>query len=215
MFKIIDYTKEVLSGRTIYRTLLNLLVKEHCRGLNGEILDLAGGGNASYYKYLPTNAKIIRTNCRTGKGIDKVVDFNQALPFADDSIDNILFFNAIYIVKDRVKLLKELKRILKNGGKLFIVSPFIANEMPEPRDYCRLTYEGLEKELQEADFPDIRIIRFGERFSSVVYLLDPIWLFSFIRIIIYSLALFFDRVIPRKIKEKHPVPLGYFCVINK
>jgi len=215
MVKTLDFTKQIFKGRTIYRILFNWEVKKNCYDLKGKTLDLAAGSKASYYEYLSPNLEIIKTDCKNGKGIDKIVDFNQILPFEDNFFDNILFFNALYIVEDRVKLLKEMKRILKSGGKIFIASPFIANEMPEPHDYCRLTYEGLKKEFKEAGFENFDIKRFGERFSCAVYLLHPLLMFNIVRFFVYGFSLFFDQLIPPNIKKKYPTPLGYFCILEK
>ncbi|MBI4812392.1 methyltransferase domain-containing protein [Candidatus Falkowbacteria bacterium] len=215
MNNFLDFIKQVFKNRTIYRILFNRQVRENCKDLRGEILDLAGGGNASYYDYLPAGLKIIKTNYKESGDIDKIIDFNKPLPFADNSINNILFFNALYIVDDRIKLFQEMKRILKPGGKIFISSPFIANEMPEPHDYCRLTAEGLEKEFKEAGFIDFEIRRFGERFTSGAYLLHAFYFFNPIRFFVYGAILLLDKIIPKNIRRNHPAPLGYFCIIKK
>lgn len=204
-----------MKGKTIYKILLNKLVSKHCRDITGDVLDLAGGGNPDYKKYLPKNINYIGSDLNAHGEAKKQIDINEPLPFAENSFDNVLFFNAIYIIEEPLGVLKEIKRILRPAGKLFIVSPFIANEMPEPHDYCRFTAEGLERELKQAGFSDFEIIRFGERFTSAAYLLHKFFLFDFIRFFIYGLAIFLDKIIPVGIKKGHPAPLGYFCVIKK
>jgi SAM-dependent methyltransferase len=213
MFKIKDFILQVLKGKTIYRVFFNWLVMENTYYLKGEVLDLAGGGNASYYKYLPKDLKIIKTNLKDSDGF--FVDLNKKLNFENNSIENIFLFNAIYILENRLSTLQEIKRVLKPGGKFFLTYPFIANEMPEPHDYCRLTYEGIERELNDVNFSSVKIIRFGERFTSAAYLIHPLFFFNFLRLINYTLAIFLDKLMPNKIKKNYPTPLGYFCVIEK
>lgn len=215
MFKIIDFIKQIFRGKSIYRILFNWQVRENCKDLSGDVLDLAGGSRPSYYKYLPKDLRIIKTDYKKNSGIDKIVDINKPLPFNSDFVESVFLFNAIYIAKDRSLLLAELNRILKKGGRIFIASPFIASELAEPNDFCRLTEEGLEQEFKQAGFADFKITRFGERFSSAAYLLHSFFIFSFIRLIIYSFCLLLDKIIPKKIKKLHPTPLGYFCVIRK
>jgi SAM-dependent methyltransferase len=204
-----------MKSKTIYKILLNRQVLEHCREMSGDVLDLAGGGNPSYKKYLPEDINYVGSDLNAHGEAKQQIDINKPLPFVENSFDNILFFNAIYIVEESVSVLKEIKRILKPGGKLFIASPFIANEMPEPHDYCRFTAEGLERELKRAGFSDFKIIRFGERFTSAVYLLHKFFLFDFIRFFIYGFAIILDKIIPAGIKKNHPAPLGYFCIVWK
>ena len=211
----IDFSKQVFHGKTIYRILFNDQVKKHCALLSGRVIDLAGGSKSSYYPYLPAGLEITKTNYFAGEGIDQVVNLDQVLPFADDSFDAALLFNAIYIMAEPAKTLAEIKRILKPGGKLYLASPFIANEMPEPHDYCRFTAEGLEQLLAQAGFSEVKVERFGERFSSAAYLLHLLFGFNLARFLAYSAALFLDKMIPTKLAKNYPTPLGYFCVVKK
>jgi len=209
MNKTFDFIKQVFQGKSIYRILFNWKVQEYCQNLNGKCLDLAGGKDPSYHKYWSFNddAKLIKT--------DLEVDLNKDLPFEDNSIDNILFFNAIYIIKYPVKLMKEINRILKKDGKLFISSPFISNEAKEPDDYQRFTSQGLERLLKKSNFNNFEIVPFGERFTAGVYLWHSFFIFNFIRLIVFAKALLLDKLIPKKIKKLHPCPILYFVIVKK
>ncbi|MCG2699678.1 methyltransferase domain-containing protein [Candidatus Parcubacteria bacterium] len=177
---------------------------------------MAAGSNPSYYKYLDfKKIKIIRADYNLDKSPDLKIDLNQSLPLDNNSIDNIFLFNVIYIIKNPKKLLKEIHRVLKKGGRLFISSPFIFNEAREPNDFRRLTSQGLERALGKSGFSDFEIIPYGERFSVIVYLLHNFFIFNFIRLIAFSKALLFDKLIPKKIKKLHPCPLGYFIIAKK
>lgn len=203
-----------LSGKSIGRILFNEQVLIRCAGLSGRVLDLAGGRNPSYLGLLPVNAEVTRTNYVASEGVE-VIDFNEPLPFGDSSYNAVLLFNALYIADDADKLLREIFRILKSGGRLFLSSPLIANEMPEPHDYIRYTHEGLERLLRKNGFRDIDIERVGERGSAAMTILSPYFGFNFIRALVYPLAILFDMLVPARVRREHPTPVLYFCVCTK
>lgn len=209
--KKLSLTKQILEGHTIYRYYFNNLVFHYTEDLEGKVLDLAGGKEASYRKYLPKNIDITYSDIEG----DTIIDFNQELPFEDNTFDSVFLFNAIYIAQDPVSLLKEIKRVLKPKGILYLSSPFISNVMPEPHDYRRYTEEGLRVIFKESQFEVKSIEKFGDRFTTCAYLLHPFMLFKPLRLIGYSAAILLDKIIPAKTKEKYPTPLGYFAVLEK
>ncbi len=214
--KIFDFIKQVFRGKSIYRIQFNWQVQKHCRNLTGKCLDLAAGKDPSYHQYWSLeNAELINADYNQDKNPDLQIDFNRELPLEDNSIDNIFFFNAIYIVKEPEKLMQEIHRVLKKEGRLFIASPFVFNEAKEPNDYRRLTSQGLEELLKQGGFSDFEIIPFGERFTAGIHLWHSFFLFNFIRLISFTKAMVFDKLIPKKVKRLHPCPLGYFVVGRK
>ena len=210
-----EFVAQIFCGKTIGRILFNKEVALHCGSLSGKVLDLASGGRSSYTKYLPKDIDIITTDSLMKDGVSASVDFNESLPFPAGEFDAVLFFNALYIAENRISTLQEIARVLKKDGVLYLSSPFLYAEIPEPVDYCRLTAEGLEKELREAGFSRAKIVRFGERFTAAANLLHPFFVFNVVRFVAYGLAIFLDKMIPAKIKHQHPAPLGYFCVAQK
>lgn len=212
MNRFVDFTTEAFKGKTVGRIIFNWYVKNECKDINGEVLDLAGGG-ASYYRYLPKGLSVTRTNIEDNN-IDIRVDINKDLPFGNDLFDVIFLFNALYIIKGRKSLLIEIKRILKNGGLFFISTPLIVGEIPEPDDFVRLTFQGISDELKEAGFNNFEIKRMGGRFTSSTSLLHQFYYFNIIRFFVYGVAILFDRL-TENFQKKSPAPLGYFCVVKK
>jgi len=213
MKKFWDFARQTFRGKSVYRILFNWLVYERCWKIRGRVLDLASGCGASYSRYLPKEATVISGDLKTIEG--ETLDFDKRLPFDDGTFDSVLFFNALYITSDPLFTFKEIFRVMKKGGALYLSSPFIANEMPEPHDYLRFTREGLQRELEKVGFQEIRINRFGERFSSAAYLLHALLVFNLVRFIVNGFSLFLDKLIPKKIRKIHPTPLGYFAICKK
>jgi len=214
--KIFNFIKQVFQGKSIGRILLNWQIKEHCQNLKGICIDLAGGDNPSYYKYWNLkNIQLIKTDYNQDKNPDKIVDLNNSLPFDNNFADNIFLFNVLYIIKEPDKLIKEIYRILKPNGKVFLNSPFVFNEAREPDDFRRLTSQGLEELLKQSGFSNFEIISYGGRFTAMAFLWHSFFIFNFIRLIAFTKALLFDKLIPKKIKKLHPCPLGYFVIVKK
>ncbi len=211
----LKFIRQVLAGKSIGRILLNRTLREECSGLSGRVIDLAGGNHPSYRSLLPKEIEFITTDYKAAPGVGVVVDLNQTLPFDNDSVSTFLCFNALYILDDRERFLKEVHRTLAPHGKLFLSSPFITNEMPEPHDFVRLTHEGLLQAFKSAQFSKVSIIPYGERATAAMYLLHPLFFLSIIRLPFYALAVLVDALLPQTLKKKHPAPIGYFVIAEK
>ena len=66
------------------------------------------------------------------------------LPFLNNSVDMIISQCAIEHIKNGVKALKEMERVLKPEGIIFVEAPFIYPYHPEPFDLRRWSCEGLD-----------------------------------------------------------------------
>ncbi|PIR05759.1 hypothetical protein COV56_01075 [Candidatus Kuenenbacteria bacterium CG11_big_fil_rev_8_21_14_0_20_37_9] len=213
--KITYLFKGIYHGKSLARILLNWHCREYLAHLEGKVIDLGSGSGASYHKYLSNKAELIKTDGRAAKNLDAQIDLNDQLKIPGNFFDNAILFNVLYILKDPSHSLKEINRILKPGGKLLLSTPLIFNESPEPVDYWRFTFQGLRIILEQSGFKNIKIIRMGERFSSGVMLINPWQKLGFLNYFLYPLALLLDKLLPKKIKEFHPCPLGYLVVCEK
>lgn len=202
------FIQKILNRKTLFRFLTEESLRKEFKLLGGDVLDLASG-SSSYADLLPQGIRLVKTDLHPQNNETKQVDCSKPLPFGEGTFDGVLFINALYTLKDRESFVKEAYRVLRPGGRAIIVSPFIANEMPEPHDYCRLTCEGLQELMGNEPWNTLRIERIGERFSSSANLLHPALLISPIRVVVYGLALAFDRLVPRRARDRHPTPLGY------
>ena len=210
MNKFLDLIKETLKRKSIYRILMNWAIYENCQDLKGLMIDLGGGEKPSYYNYWKINPTSFIVVDIDEKKPDIVCDLNKPLPFEDNFADVIFLFNVIYIINKPENLVKEIHRVLKSDGKFFLCSPFIFNEAKEPHDYFRLTSEGISTILDEARFKNYQIIPFGERFTAALFLTEKLVILNILKIPIRLLALFLDKIYPKKLKKFHPCPIGYF-----
>jgi SAM-dependent methyltransferase len=213
---LVYFLKETWHKRTIYRVLFQWeLIKNKVLFDNKEVLHIASGGNPTYGDYIyPCAKKIIKTDYIKKPGVDQILDFNMNFPFENEMFDVVILCNALYIANDPSFTLSEIARILRPNGTYILVNPFVANEMPQPHDFGRLTKEGIRK-LTTPLFKEIALKGIGERGTSALYVLQPFVRFWIIRMIFYPIAIFIDHLIPRNVKRHHPFPLGYIYVGRK
>ena len=83
----------------------------------------------------------------------------QNLPFANDSFDVVISCETIEHLPDASKALREMRRVSRPGGKLFLTTPNYANLMGLYEVYARFRHPG-RKDDQPFDrrqwFPQIR-----------------------------------------------------------
>jgi SAM-dependent methyltransferase len=89
--------------------------------------------------------------------VDIVADATK-LPFADNSIDGAVSESVFEHVPDAQEVAKEMVRVIKPGGYIYVSAPFIHPYHASPDDFNRWTISGL-KHL----FPELEIIKSGIR----------------------------------------------------
>jgi len=210
------FLKETYKRRTIYRLLFGWeLYKNRQLFENKEVLDLGSGGNPSYGGLIYHLAKkVTKTDYKEKQGVDQILDFNKKFPFGEGSFDVVILCNALYIAENPSFVISEINRIIRPNGQFVLINPFVANEMPEPHDYERLTKEGIEK-ITEPFFQRNLMTPIGERGTVATYALQPIFFLWIIRIIGYSIGILVDKFTPKNVKKNHPFPLGYLYVGRK
>jgi SAM-dependent methyltransferase len=77
------------------------------------------------------------------ENVDIICDIHD-LPFNDASVDAIFNIAVLEHVKSPDLVLKEIHRVLKPGGKVFSVIPFMQPFHASPNDFQRYTLPGIE-----------------------------------------------------------------------
>ncbi len=90
-----------------------------------------------------------------------VTDLTKGIPLDDGSADIITLSNTLEHIPDPLPLLKESRRIVRNGGYIFGTVPFLVQEHQEPYDFNRYTHFQLERLLTEAGFTHVRVVPLG------------------------------------------------------
>lgn len=170
------------------------------------------------------NKNVINVDIFQYGNVDIVCDISD-LPFEDKSIDIILNLAVLEHVKEPSEIIKEVQRVLKDGGIVYTAFPFIQGFHASPYDFTRVTREGILH--LHRDFDIIAVKPFGGPTSGMLWILQE-WLaiaFSFGNKKIYTALYFLFLILlsPLKFLDyfliKHPmaknIASGFACIAKK
>ena len=83
------------------------------------------------------------------------------MPIPDDSFDAVLCTQVLEHLEWPRESVKEMYRVLKPGGRLFVTVPMSQGEHQVPYDFFRYTSYGLRSICQHAGFGEVEVRPFG------------------------------------------------------
>jgi SAM-dependent methyltransferase len=212
---MIKYFKEIFRGKGIGRIMANFSLVDY--ELKGVVVDIGGGEDPSYLRFFRKAENF--SLCNIDFKSEKYSQINlekDNLPFATESVDQILMFNILEHIYNYNFLVDEVFRIIKSGGEVIGYVPFLINYHPDPHDFWRYTNETLEKIFTEAGFKEVKITAIGFGPWLINYNNIMVFLPKILRIILfpfyYALDWLFLKIKP-DIKKRFP--LGYLFIVIK
>jgi len=157
---------EVARGNALRRAHMNLDLKDRL-DLRGVVLDMGRSlsRSATYRRFLPapgTNGlRYVAVDLLAKQRPDLRADFERPLPLKDGSVDRVMLLNVLEHIYEHRLLLRELRRVLKPGGKMYFYVPFFIVVHRHPHDFYRYTDEALERLMREAGFAKADIVPHG------------------------------------------------------
>jgi SAM-dependent methyltransferase len=103
-------------------------------------------------------------------------DASEPLPFPNESFDVVLCIDSINHLKDRNKVLREFRRVLKKGGEILYTDPIVATGILTPEELAIRSSMGFflfvpvgenERLLKDAGFREIESWDATENMASV------------------------------------------------
>lgn len=137
--------------------------------IDGGILDVGGSKKSGYHELIKGNHTITTGNIDDSYGIDIVFDAQNPWPFPDTSFDGVLLVNILEHLYHYDVALDEAYRVLKPGGTVAGVVPFMFNVHASPNDYFRYTKSTLLKVFGDRGFRGVRVTELGTGAFSVIY----------------------------------------------
>jgi len=132
----------------IIKSRISKLVKSNFGHKKEDILDLGCGDNPYYHKYV--NGKLLCFDIRKTR-TSNVVGNANSLPFKNGSFDSVISINSFYYFENPFDSSKEVGRVLRKGGKFFLIMPFMYPIHDAPHDKYRFTEFGI-KEILKRNF---------------------------------------------------------------
>ncbi len=139
---------------SIMRTLMNQIIENI--QFKGKLLDIGGGENCNYRNIL-RGTNYTSVNIERKISPDYLIKVNERIPIKDNSFHSCLMFNVLEHIYDWTFIFAEVKRLLKNKGKIYIIIPFLYPIHAAPNDYIRVTGSYLQTFLVKNKFSDIKI----------------------------------------------------------
>lgn len=91
----------------------------------------------------PPGAKIVCVDIELGPGVDLVADAHDLHMVETNSIDCVVSISTLEHVRNPAKVVKEIFRILKPGGIVYLSIPFIFPYHADPDDFYRYSHRGI------------------------------------------------------------------------
>jgi SAM-dependent methyltransferase len=123
------------------------LIARHRDGL---VLDCGAGLRNTYYANV-VNYEIVAYDTTD------VLGAAERLPFADASFDAVLSLNVLEHVRDPFRAAREMMRVLKPGGEVMAVAPFLQPLHGYPNHYYNMTAQGLLALFDDLSDPSIEV----------------------------------------------------------
>jgi SAM-dependent methyltransferase len=147
-----------------YREFLDAIDGKTCR-----VLDV-GCGAGTYRQEINRRGRYVGMDANAALHPEVVCDFNrQAFPFPAESFDVVLSDSVLEHVMQPFAVMDEIHRVLKKGGRGFILVPFHYKAHGSPHDFFRYSKGGLHFLLRK--FTAIEIYPIGGSMSVLCHIL--------------------------------------------
>lgn len=127
--------------------------------ISGRVLDVGAGGQP-YRRYLVEGTDYVSMDISKGSGAD-IVGSVLDIPIEDGDFDGIICTEVIEHVENPQSAVRELLRVTRTGGLMYLTAPMSWGLHYEPHDYFRFTRYGLSSMLEREGFSVLETRQIG------------------------------------------------------
>ncbi len=125
--------------------------------IKGKVLDVGGGKNARYAKFLTDADTVESVNIDPEIAPTYLLEPGQPFPIEDNTFDNAVCMNTLEHIYDAKFVINETYRVLKPGGTAVITIPFLFRLHGHPDDFFRGTPSWWEESIKQAGFSKMEL----------------------------------------------------------
>lgn len=109
------------------------------------IYDIGAKGAGGKYAFgkPPVGSRVVCVDIEGGPGVDLVADAHDLHMVDDNTVDCVVCVSVLTHVKYPAQVMKEVHRILKPGGVVYVSIPFIYPYHTDPYDFYRFSCQGM------------------------------------------------------------------------
>lgn len=126
--------------------------------LSGRVLDMGGGRKATYLKVLPNVTGIESANIDPAIDPTHLIAPAGPLPFEAETFDEVICFNTLEHIYDPAAVVRDLYRVLKPGGRLHVIVPFMFRIHGHPDDFTRATPSWWEETFKRSGYAELSLM---------------------------------------------------------
>lgn len=111
---------------------------------NSLVIDIGSKNSRGYSEgRLPKGSKLVCVDIEDGPGVDLVADAHDLHMIKDNTVDCVVTISTLEHVRYPQKIVKEIYRILKPGGIVYVSVPFVFVFHSDPDDHYRFSVDGV------------------------------------------------------------------------
>ena len=209
LFKPLAYRHPTWQSHRSRDRVFQFLLQEESRVPGGLRLNI---GSASRRFSVPT----VNLDMAAGAEVDIQADATS-LPFKDNTVESVVCTGVLEHVSDSGQAVREIFRVLKPGGRLFVEVPFMQTRHAAPSDFSRWTPEGIRQLLRDFRIEELHVAVGPASALSWLFQETMALLFSFRTPFLYKIGLRFFGTIAIPISwldfflENHPLAYQGAC----
>ncbi len=147
----------------VLKRLFHRAIERHHGFLRGRVLDVGCGNQPYRHLFEGTYVGLDVAPTRRPTVVGTATD----LPVRAESCDGVLCLEVIEHVEDFERVIREIHRVLRPGGRLLLSAPMSWGLHYEPNDYWRFTPHGLRALMRRAGFETRDVVRIGGLFALI------------------------------------------------